>query len=318
MNVSWGDNMDRSSKHTHGTEARLSLERTLDQCSASEIVQIMNDEDARVHEAVAREQDSIAAAVEMTACAFSLGGRLIYMGAGTSGRLGMLDASECPPTFGASPEQVKALIAGGLPAFFRSIEKAEDDAGQAAADLAALRPPLCGNDVVIGITASGTTPYVLAGLDQARGSGARTVLLCCNPGTTAKADQVIALDTGPEVLSGSTRLKAGTATKMVLNMITTGAMALCGRIYQGLMVGMRPFNAKLLNRAVKMVATLTGKDTEQAEILLHEAGDRIDVAVVMARRSMDAARATALLEENRGDLRAVFEKEDAEENRDRP
>jgi len=313
--------MKPSSSHTPGNEAprteeRLDIERSLDRCTALEIVETMNREDASVHVAVAREKDSITRVVEMAARAFAKGGRLVYTGAGTSGRLGVLDASECVPTFGVDKEQVIALNAGGPPALISSIENTEDDEAQAVEDMAAIRPLINSNDLVVGITASGTTPYVLAGLEHARRCGAKTVLFCCNPQSTGHGHPTIALDTGPEVLAGSTRLKAGTATKMVLNMITTGAMALSGKVYQGMMIGMKPTNDKLWRRAVRIVETLSPRTTG-AEALLNEAGGSIDVAVVMARKSMGAPQAAALLKEKGGSLREALKATVSENNRNR-
>lgn len=288
------------------TEERLGLDKTLDQLNAAGIVDVMHAEDARAHEAVGRARDSIARAVELAAEAFARKGRLIYMGAGTSGRLGVLDASECVPTFGVEQERVQGLIAGGREALWRSIENAEDEGERAVDDLASLDPRLNENDMVVGITASGATTYVRAGLDEARRKGARTVLLCCNPQSEELPHHVIALDTGPEVLAGSTRLKAGTATKMALNMISTGAMALSGHIYQGLMIGMKPTNKKLWGRAIRIVATLIESDAERAENLLQAAEGNIGIAVVMAKKKVDTAEATRLFEKHKGSLHALL------------
>jgi N-acetylmuramic acid 6-phosphate etherase len=271
------------------------------------MVRLMNREDARVAEAVAREEDAIAQAIEHVARAIQHKGRLVYVGAGTSGRLGILDAAECPPTFGAPPDQVIGLIAGGDRAVRQSIEGAEDDAGAARSDLAALEPALGERDVVIGITASGTTTYVLAALEEARERGAATVLLCCNSTRKKAAPLVIALDTGPEVLQGSTRLKAGTGIKMVLNMISTGAMARSGRIFEGMMVSMQPVNKKLRSRACRIVSVLTGLDETSASALLEQAGDRIAVAILMARRSLDAGEAASRLSAAGGSLHAALD-----------
>jgi len=212
----------------------------LDSLSARGIVEAMSAEDERAVRAVREQAGAIAALMERIAASFEAGGRLIYLGAGTSGRLGVLDASECVPTFGIQPGRVLGLLAGGEEALRTSIEGAEDDANAAAEALAALDPPAGEADVVVGITASGTTPYVLGGLAAARTRGAITGLIHCNPGAAAAADHLVALATGPEVLPGSTRLKAGTATKLVLNTLTTGAMALSGRVYEGYMVGVNP------------------------------------------------------------------------------
>ena len=278
------------------TEQRLAGTRTLDQMTAEEIVHAMNREDARIPEAVAQQAPAIAAAIEAVAGAFRVGGRLIYAGAGTSGRLGVLDAAECPPTFGVPPDKVVALIAGGERALRISAEGAEDDRDQAEADICGVMPPISAADVIVGITASGSTPYVLAILEVARSRGAKTVLICCNPRPAIAADIVIALATGPEVLAGSTRLKAGTACKLVLNMISTGAMALSGYVYEGLMVNVRPVSTKLRRRAARIVAALTGLDHAAAEQALESAGDRIAVAVLIAREGLSAAAAERRLE----------------------
>lgn len=287
-------------------ERRPGGERAIDQMSALEIVRFMNREDSLISGAVAREEKSIARAIETVVQAFSCGGRLIYAGAGTSGRLGALDASECPPTFGTEPGKVVALIAGGGEALWGSVERAEDDRAQATADLHTLNPPLHSKDVVVGISASGTTPYVLAVLEAARARGAKTLLLCCNPACRGAAPLAIAVETGFEVLSGSTRLKAGTATKMVLNMISTGAMALYGRVFEGWMVNVQPANEKLRRRAVGIVAALTRMGEEAAKDLLAQAGGRVPIAVLMARRNLGPDEASALLERNGGSLRAAL------------
>lgn len=277
----------------------------LDRMSGLEIVRQMNREDAKIHRVVARAEETIAEAIDLAALAFRRSGRLIYLGAGTSGRLGVLDASECPPTFGVPPGQVIGLMAGGESAVRSSIEDAEDDGRQARADLRGIDPPVSESDVVVGISASGTTPYVTAALEEAKVIGAETVLVTCNPACAGQ--RVIALDTGPEVLPGSTRLKAGTATKMALNMISTGAMALSGRIYEGLMVGTQPVNNKLKQRAAGIVAFLTGLDPEAAAGLLEEAGMSIAAAIVMKRKGIDARSAARSLEEAGGDLRKALE-----------
>ena len=286
------------------TEQRARTDRTLDQMTARQIVDYMNREDAGVAGAVARQSHAIAAAIEAAAQAIGSGGRIFYVGAGTSGRLGVLDASECPPTFGVAPERVVGIIAGGERALRRSVEGEEDKREQAAADLQA--QGVRAGDLVIGITASATTPYVLAALAFARAGGIQTILLCCNPAGSGCADIVIALDTGPEVLAGSTRLKAGTATKMVLNMISTGAMALSGYVYDGLMVGLRPANAKLRQRAARIVSAAGGVPEEEGAALLQEAGDRTAVAVLMAARGLSQAAAVAALEAAGGVLRAAL------------
>lgn len=290
------------------TEQRLREGPPLESLDALGMVESMSREDGAAAAAVARAASSIAAAVEAVAAAFASGGRLVYVGAGTSGRLGVLDASECPPTFGVPPERVVAIIAGGREALERSVEGAEDDTAQAARDLKTLAPALSDADVVVGIAASGTTPYVLAALEEGARLGARTVFLCCNPGVaTSAASIVIALDTGPEVVAGSTRLKAGTATKMVLNQLTTGAMVLSGYVYDGLMVRVKPVNAKLRRRAIRIVSELTGRAWDDAEALLAESDDRIPVAVLVARLGVGVEEAEARLDSAGGGLRAALE-----------
>lgn len=291
------------------TEKRNPRSENIDERSTLEIVTLINEEDMLVPEAVARERQRIAEAVDVIVERFERGGRLFYVGAGTSGRLGVLDAAECLPTFGIAPDRVIGIMAGGEAALRRSMEGAEDDRAQAARDLAALEPPLNENDLVVGITASGTTPYVLAALEHADAAGAHTVLVTCNPECDGGASQVIALRTGPEVLAGSTRLKAGTATKMVLNMISTGAMALSGHMYEGWMVGLKPVCAKLERRALHIIQALTGKDREEAAGLLKSAKGRIPVAVLMAQKDLDPRAAAALLARARGSLRSALEED---------
>lgn len=282
------------------TEQAIESGNTIDRMSSREIVDAMHAADLEAVRAVGDPPHSIAAAIDAAACAIRSGGRIIYVGAGTSGRLGVLDAAECPPTFGVAPERVVGLIAGGEQALRHSVEGAEDDAGQGCRDLLALAPNA--QDVVVGIAASGTTPYVLGALDAAHNAGARTIFLCCNPRAAVQADILIQLHTGPEVLAGSTRLKAGTATKLVLNMISTGAMALAGYVYAGRMVHMRPNNAKLRARAERMIAALGNVTPAMARALLAEADDRIAVAILMARTGLCAEDAARRLQETGGNL----------------
>ncbi len=289
------------------TERRLPAARSIDTLPAREMVALMIAEDAGVARAVEKASEAMAKAVEMAAEAIRSGGRLIYVGAGTSGRLGVLDASECPATFGTPPDQVVAIIAGGDRAIRESVEGAEDDTAQARTDMAAMRPPVHANDLVVGITASGRTPYVRAALDEARQAGARTAIIACNPIETNAADVRIVVETGPEVVAGSTRLKAGTATKMVLNIISTGAMALNGRVHDGLMIGMRPVNDKLRKRAENIVAALAPCDRERAKTCLADAGGNLAAAVLMARRFCDLATAQAILARANGNLRQALE-----------
>ena len=286
------------------TEQRHEQE-PIDGLSSFELVRRMNEEDATVAAVVARSAMMMSRVIDRAGDALRGGGRIVYLGAGTSGRLGVLDASECPPTFGVPPDRVVALMAGGDKALRESVEGAEDDEDAAKADVQSIR--VNEKDIVIGIAASGTTPYVLAGLRAAAANGAYTVLLCCNPSAHVKADVVIALDTGPEALAGSTRLKAGTATKMALNMISTGAMARAGRIHEGFMVNMRPSNAKLRKRAGRMIAALTGLDEPTALGVLESAGGSIAAAIIMIEKNLNAPEANKLLDESGGSLRAALE-----------
>lgn len=288
---------------TEQTESRFHL----DDMDDDDLLLIMDvaDSDARLRVHLAER--SILRVINAAADCLRAGGRMIYVGAGTSGRLGVLDASECPPTFGVSENRVVALIAGGDEALRHSIEGAEDDEDQAVCDLEALGPPPNSSDLVIGITASGTTPYVLAALKKARDLGTMTAIICCNPVPLDTADIVIALDTGPEILPGSTRLKAGTATKMVLNQISTGAMAKAGYVFEGLMVGVRPVNAKLRQRCIRIVSELTGEAPAESERLLDAAAGSIPMAVIMARAEVDAEEAGKRLDACAGDLRAALE-----------
>jgi N-acetylmuramic acid 6-phosphate etherase len=291
------------------TESKAGYESPLDTLTAEEIVARMATADNEAVAAVSNALPEIARLIQRVAGAFNEGGRLIYVGAGTSGRLGVLDASECPPTFGVDPGQVIGIIAGGDAALRSSGEGVEDDEAAAIQDLIANVPGLCNRDVVVGIAASGTTPYARSGLAYATSCGAYTCMLCCNPAVASDADCVIALDTGPEVLPGSTRLKAGTATKLVLNMISTGAMALSGRIFEGYMVGVKPMNAKLRKRAIRIVAALTGLPEPGAAQLLESAGDSISVAVLMARQKITRDTAETRLNEAKGSLRAALDQD---------
>ena len=241
--------------------------------SARQVVELLHREDLKAVKAAGRVRKPIAAAAELIATALRGGGRLIYAGAGTSGRLGALDAAECPPTFGTAPWQVVALIAGGAKALTRAVEGAEDDVIDAVRTIRGSKAGM--GDVVCGITASGRTPWVLALLKEARLLGARTVLVSCNPraSRTVKVDVRIVPDTGPEVLAGSTRLKAGTATKLVLNALSTAAMVRLGHVTCGRMSRLKPTNAKLRERAVGIVADLLGVDRRVAASRLDAAGD---------------------------------------------
>jgi len=277
----------------------------IDELSPHELAAAMNRGDCDVAPAVGEVLDGIAEAIDCAARCLRAGGRIIYVGAGTSGRLGVLDASECPPTFGVPPERVVGLMAGGDRALRESVEGAEDSAEQGASDLAALN--VTENDFVGGIAASGGTPYVLGALQTARAAGATTVLITSNPSANAVVDILIVPDTGPELLPGSTRLKAGTAAKMILNMISTGAMAQAGYVYKGRMVGMTPVNEKLLARARRIVAEIADIEDSQAAALLDASGHHIATAILMAEHGTDKVEATALLRKHEGRLRDALE-----------
>lgn len=285
-NPSWATEWrrgDGDSGYVPGTEAATAV--CLDELTPQEIVQVMIDAASNLAQVMLAQAVPLAQCVEAAANALQAGGRIIYVGAGTSGRLGVLDASECPPTFGVPADRVLGVIAGGEIALTRSVEGAEDDTVQAEQDMDALQ--LVADDFVLGIAASGTTPYTVHAVQCAARSGVRTAFLCCTPVPQCKADIIIALDTGAEVLPGSTRLKAGTATKMALNIISTGAMARAGFVYRGRMVYMKPINAKLKARAVRMVAELCGIGEDEALGLLEAAGWEIAVALAMQSEGND-------------------------------
>lgn len=281
-----------------------SAETPIDSLSTMEFVRRMHLADEAAVAAVTGAFTGIAEAVEKAARSIRRGARIIYAGAGTSGRLGVLDASECPPTFGVPPDRVCALIAGGDRALRCSVEGAEDDADRGAADLESLHPQAA--DFVVGIAASGTTPYVDGVLSAARAAGAPTALITSNRNSPIAADLRIVLETGPEVLAGSTRLKAGTATKLALNMISTGAFTQAGFVYQGRMVGMTPANEKLRGRAARIVSELSGVPEAGAAGLLEACGYHIGTAILMARQGLTQDEAAAVLENHGGNLREAL------------
>jgi N-acetylmuramic acid 6-phosphate etherase len=288
------------------TERRNPRSSTIDTASALEIVDLIGAEDAGVPAAVAKARLEIARAIDLVEGAFRAGGRLIYVGAGTSGRLGVLDATECPPTFGSPPEMVVGVIAGGLPALVRSVEGAEDDLNAAKDAIDSLR--VGSDDVVIGIAASGTTPFVQAALTQAQSRGARTALVSCSEPPrelAATCDVCITVLVGPEIVTGSTRMKAGTATKLVLNMLTTGAMIRLGKIYGNLMVDLRAWNDKLIDRSQRIVMETTGLDRGAARRVIEAAEGSVKTAIVMARRGVAKDEAERLLTEHAGRLRPI-------------
>lgn len=284
------------------TEQRLGASRDLDALSIEQALRVINDEDTQVAAAVREAIPTIAKLVKQVADGMRRGGRLIYIGAGTSGRLGVLDASECPPTFHCDPGKVVGIICGGDTSLRRSSEGAEDDRDGALGELEKLQ--VNGRDAVVGITAGGTTPYVLGGLEIARRCGAVTGLVCCVAfGSTRRAalrheelGHVIEIPVGPEVVTGSTRMKAGTATKMVLNMVTTATMTQLGKVWGNLMVDLRATNAKLRDRGARILTTQCDLSRDQALTLLDRAAGRVKVAMIMARRAVDCEEANRLLE----------------------
>ncbi|MER5780462.1 N-acetylmuramic acid 6-phosphate etherase [Streptomyces mobaraensis] len=279
----------------------------IDRLPTLDIATVMNADDATVAAAVAGRLPAIAAAIDATAERMARGGRLVYAGAGTAGRLGVLDASECPPTFATEPGRVVGLIAGGPEALLTAVEGAEDDAEAAAADLAAL--DLTPDDTVVGVSASGRTPYAVTAVTRARAAGALTIGLSCNENSAlgAAADHPIEIVVGPELLTGSTRLKAGTAQKLVLNMISTITMIRLGKTYGNLMVDLRASNAKLRARSRHIVALATGADDAEIEAALTATGGEVKHAILVLLGGVDAADAGRLLADAGGHLRVALE-----------
>ena len=288
------------------TEAINPNSANLDSLDALQLVRLINNEDRLVAEAVGAAAEAIAAAIDCVVERLRGGGRLIYIGAGTSGRLGVLDASECPPTFSTPPGLVIGIIAGGDKALRTPIEGAEDSLTQAAEDLAAIG--LNGRDCVMGIASSGRTPYVIGGLQFARILGCATLGHTCNASSEManECDILITTVVGPEVVSGSTRMKSGTATKLVLNILTTATMVRLGKTYGNLMVDLRATNTKLVLRSQRLVARLTGLTASQATELLERANGEVKTAVVMHHRQVDCSAAQALLAQANGQLRGVI------------
>ena len=289
------------------TERRNPRTVDIDLATPRGIIDMISREDRTVADVVAGELASIAQAVEYAEQAFRSGGRLLYAGAGTSGRLGVLDASECPPTFGVPPNMVVGIIAGGDTALRNAVEGAEDVREQGA--LAMDTHHVCANDFVVGIAASGTTPYVQAALERARGLGARTGLIACSPPPQTMLQHVdiaMTVVTGPEALTGSTRMKAGTATKLVLNMITTGAMIRIGKTWGNLMIDLRATNVKLKQRAVRMVMEVCGVNETDAASLLDASNASVKTAIVMHSLGVDAAEAEEKINEAGGVVRRIL------------
>ena len=288
------------------TEQRNPNSMQVDSLSALEIVQLMNEEDKRVPLAIEKCLSQIAQTVECIVAAFQQGGRLVYIGAGTSGRLGVLDASECPPTFGVSPEMVKGIIAGGERALRHPIEGAEDSKEQAVVDLQTIQ--FSSKDVLVGIAASGRTPYVIGALEYAKSLGSVTVSITSNPNSAMANIVDIVIDTvvGPEVLTGSSRLKSGTAQKLVLNMLTTASMILMGKCYQNLMVDVQASNEKLKARAIRIVMQATDCDKALAEETLKQADQNAKLAIMMILSGLERVQAETLLEKHQGKLQLAL------------
>ena len=296
---------DRSKLTTEKPNPRS---RRLDSLSTLEIIDVINREDALIAAAVHKERKRIAAAIDVIVRSFRSGGRLFYVGAGTSGRLGVLDAAECPPTFGVARTLVQGIIAGGRRALVCSVEGAEDIESDGAKELSRRR--LTSRDVVVGIAACGMTPFVHGAMKKARMVGAATIFITCAPQSKKliPADIIISPVVGPEVVTGSTRMKAGTATKLVLNTLTTASMVRCGQVYGNLMVDLRATNAKLQDRSERIVIHLTGLSLPAARALLNKASGRVKAAIVMHHRNVTYPVARRLLRLNHESLRKVIGK----------
>ncbi|WP_437216057.1 N-acetylmuramic acid 6-phosphate etherase [Pectobacterium sp. LFLA-215] len=288
------------------SETRNPATMALDQLSTLEMMHAFNQEDRKVPEAIAQVLPAIAEAVDLAMASLQAGGRLIYLGAGTSGRLGVLDASECPPTFGVPHGLVIGLIAGGPGALLKAVEGAEDDPALGEADLKALG--LTAADMVVGLAASGRTPYVIGALRYARDVGCRTAAISCNPHSPIAQEAQVAISpvVGPEALTGSTRLKSGTAQKLVLNMISTGVMVKLGKVYQNLMVDVKATNVKLLDRACRIVVEATGAERERARQALVQADNEVKPAILMLLANIDVAAARERLKQHNGYLREAL------------
>jgi len=289
------------------TEQILSSASNLDQMSTLDMVRLINDEDATVATAVRKALPQVARAVDCVADALRHGGRLIYVGAGTSGRLGALDASEIPPTFNVSPRTVQYIMAGGPRALGASTEASEDDTALAVQEIKRRKPGK--HDVVLGIATSGRTPFTIAALEYARSRGSSTIALTCNRNSPLErvSDFAIVTEVGPEVLAGSSRMKAGTAHKMVINMISTGAMTRLGYVYGNLMVNVWTKNEKLVQRATRIIEQATGSDHDSAARALKDSGNRTPVAVVMLAAGVSRSKAVAALKQSKGHVRHAIE-----------
>lgn len=286
------------------TEQQNPRTKNIDRLSLDKILGLINREDAGVARAVGRVKLAVAKASRLIVASLSSGGRLFLVGAGTSGRLAVLEAAECPPTFNTSPLLVQAIMSGGKKAVFRSQEGAEDDERAARA---AVRRQIRAGDVVVGIAASGVTPFVRAALLESKARRARTVLVACNLRSSIKADVVIAPKTGPEVITGSTRLKAGTATKLILNMLTVSAMIQLGKVYGNWMVDLQPKSKKLVARALRLIQRLGGVSESEAQKLFRQTGGRSKPAILMARKRLSYPEAQKRLRKTGGFLRKALE-----------
>ncbi|OCG06569.1 N-acetylmuramic acid 6-phosphate etherase [Gilliamella sp. wkB178] len=288
------------------TESRNSNSEKIDSCSTLDILKIINNEDKQVAIAVEKELPNIAKAVDAISQAFLHQGRLVYMGAGTSGRLGILDASECPPTYGTQPDQVIGLIAGGQPAIFKAVENAEDNPELAVADLKNIK--FTAQDVLVGIAASGRTPYVIGGMQLAKSIGATVVSLCCNPQAPMIniADIAITPIVGAEIITGSSRMKAGTAQKLILNMLTTASMIKIGKVYGNLMVDVEATNAKLIERQINIVMQATDCNRETAILALAQSQRHCKTAILMILTNLNVEQAKQALSDNNGFIRETL------------
>ncbi|MCY8005465.1 N-acetylmuramic acid 6-phosphate etherase [Bacillus haynesii] len=294
--------MENSHLSSLTTERRNERSKRIHQAETIDMLKIMNDEDKTVAEAVQEVLPDVKTAVDYAVGSLKKGGRIIYIGAGTSGRLGVLDAAECPPTFSISPESVIGIMAGGEQALFKAVEGAEDHEAFGRRDLEAVN--LSNNDTVIGIAASGRTPYVLGALKYAKETGAKTVALTCNENSAISraADHSIEVVVGPEVIAGSTRMKAATSHKMILNMISTAAMINMGKVYENLMVDVKVSNNKLKERAIRIIQTVTGVPKEAAALALEKSHNQVKTAIIMLKTNENAAAAEKLLEKSEGDI----------------
>ncbi len=288
------------------TEKRNSANMHIDNMSTLDMVKTINKEDQKVAEAVGTQEEQIAQAIDMASKKYHDGGRLIYIGAGTSGRLGILDAVELVPTYGISPDRAIGLIAGGKTAMYLAVEGAEDSESLAAEDLGKLN--LTSKDVVLGLAASGRTPYVIGGLDYAQKIGAGTISIACVNNSLIGKHAEIAIEAvvGPEVITGSTRMKAGTAQKMILNTISTGVMIKQGKVYQNVMIDVLPTNKKLVNRAIRIITSVTNVSIEQAKDVLLKADKNVGLAIVMAKTGLNSDDASKLLEKNNNNVSQVL------------